>query len=36
MTAAEQSWSSGLCFCEVSDRAEDGAGVALGLVTYQL
>jgi hypothetical protein len=36
MTAAEQSWSSGLCFCEVSARAEDGTDIALALVTYQL
>jgi uncharacterized protein (TIGR00369 family) len=28
--------SSGLCFCEVSARAEDGTDVALALVTYQL
>ena len=27
---------SGLCFCEVSARAEDGTDVALALVTYQL
>jgi uncharacterized protein (TIGR00369 family) len=28
--------SSGLCFCEVSARAEDGTDIALALVTYQL
>jgi len=28
--------SSGLCFCEVRARAEDGTDVALALVTYQL
>lgn len=28
--------NSGLCFCEVSARAEDGTDVALALVTYQL